>query len=142
MLPNLTRLRILWPWMVAVLATVLVWPLYGWRGLALVVSALVLWVLLRLTRFLRIMQLAASQPKAYVDSAVMLHSRLKPGLSLLQVVAMTQTLGQPLSAADQQPEVFAWTDPGQTTLRCEFSQGFLSHWSLLRPDEHGVSPES
>ena len=133
--PMLARLRPYVPLTVVALAMLVMWRVNGWRGVALVGSALVLWGLLRLTRFLRVMQLAARHPKAYIDSAVMFNAQLKPGQTLLQVVAQTQTLGQLESAPNAQPEVFSWTDPGQCSVRCEFAHGRLSQWTLLRPPD-------
>ena len=46
----------------------------------------------------------------YVGSAVMLNAKLKPGVNLLHVMAMTGALGEQLSPKDEQPEIYRWTD--------------------------------
>jgi hypothetical protein len=52
-----------------------------------------MWVLLYFTRLVQIMKRASKRPIGYVDSAVMLNAKLKTGLSLMHVIAMTQCLG-------------------------------------------------
>ncbi len=70
----------------------------GWPGVAAVVGGLVMWALLHFTRLMNVMKKAANRPMGYVGSAVMLNARLKPGVNLMHVVAMTQSLGERLSA--------------------------------------------
>jgi hypothetical protein len=76
---------------------------------------------------------AAERPIGYVDSAVMLNAKLRPGATLLHVVAMTRALGEQLSPKDVQPEVFRWTDGSQSHVTCEFLGGKLRTWRLERP---------
>jgi hypothetical protein len=111
------------------------WRAYGWQGLVAVCSGLVLWGLLHVTRLLRVLQRSARRPVGYVDSAVMLHVKLKAGAPLLHVMALTRSLGEPLSAQDEEPQLLRWTDAGQSQLRCEFVGGRLRSWQLLRPEE-------
>ena len=72
------------------------WHKGGWHGLLLAGSGVLLWLLLHYTRFILIMRRAARHPKGWTHSALMLNSRLQTGLPLLQVVALTQSLGEPL----------------------------------------------
>jgi hypothetical protein len=60
---------------------------------------------------------------------------LKPGVTLLHVVAMTRALGALQSAKDEQPEVFRWTDSAQSHVTCTFIGGKLSRHTLFRPEE-------
>ena len=106
---------------------------YGWPGVAGAVGALVMWMLLHFTRLLHVLRRAASRPKGYVDSSVMLNARLHPGASLMQVVALTRSLGELRSQAGAQPAVFRWTDTGQSFVECEFLGGKLTSWRLDRP---------
>jgi hypothetical protein len=106
---------------------------YGWPGVAGAVGALVMWMLLHFTRMLQVMQRAAKRPKGYVDSAVMLNAKLRKGMTLLHVVAMTRALGEPLSALGVQPEIFRWTDGSASSVECEFGGGRLKNWRLVRP---------
>lgn len=106
---------------------------YGWPGVALAGGALVMWQLLHFTRMLQVLKRAANRPIGHVDSAVMLHARLRPGVPLLHVVAMTRALGQLESPPDSQPERFRWTDASGSSVLCVFAGGKLQGWDLQRP---------
>ena len=108
---------------------------YGWAGVGLAASGLVLWVLLNVNRTIQILKRATDRPLGYVDSAVMLNAKLKPRSSLLDVISMTRALGQPLSPENEQPEIFRWTDPGGSSVTCEFNGGKLVKWELHRPEQ-------
>lgn len=126
--------------LVCVAALVLAGRGYGWPGVALVGGGVVMWLLLHFTRMLRVLQRAANRPVGYVGSAVMLNAKLKPGMSLLHVVAMTQSLGQLLSEREAQPEVFRWSDGGASHVTCEFAGGKLASHALSRPDAQAGDP--
>jgi hypothetical protein len=131
--------------LVPVLGAVLVgaaWQGYGWGGVALVLGGIVMWMLLHFNRYMQAMRRAANRPIGYVDSAVMLNVKLKPGVSLLHVVALTRSLGQLLSPKDQQPEIYRWTDGGDSYVTCEFNEGRLVKWELVRPAEGGAAGDS
>ncbi|MEP6964535.1 MAG: glycerate kinase [Polaromonas sp.] len=123
-----------------VTAVVLAYRFYGWSGVAAVASALVMWVLLHFTRMMQVLKRAANRPIGYVDSAVMLNAKLKPGLSLLHVVAMTRALGKLQSEKDLQPEVFRWTDGTDSHVTCTFAGGKLAHHELFRPGAEAAPP--
>lgn len=106
---------------------------YGWMGVAVVTGGLVMWVLLHFTRLMTILRRAADRPIGYVDSAVMLNAKLKRGMTLMHVIAMTRSLGQQLSPKDMQPERFRWSDSGESHVTCEFQDGKLMVWELVRP---------
>ena len=106
---------------------------YGWPGVAGAVGALVMWMLLHFTRMLQVLRRASHRPKGHVESSVMLNARLHPGVSLMQVVALSRSLGELRSPAGEQPEVFRWTDTGQSFVECEFQGGKLATWRLDRP---------
>lgn len=120
-----------------VLGVVLVsaaWSSYGWAGVAVAVTGLVMWVLLHFNRLTHVLKRAADRPVGFVDSAVMLNAKLKPGVNLLHVIAMTQALGELLSPKDSEPEVYRWTDASGSSVTCEFARGRLVKWALSRPD--------
>jgi hypothetical protein len=117
----------------AVLLTAFAYRQYSWPGVAVAVGALVMWLLLHLTRTMQVLRKAANQPIGFVASAVMLNARLQPGVTLLHVIGMTKSLGQQLSPPDVQPEVFRWTDEGQSHVTGTFLGGKLSTWELVRP---------
>ena len=108
---------------------------YGWPGIAVVVTFLVFGILLHFTRLMTILKRAANRPIGHVDSAVMLNAKLKPGATLMHVVAMTRALGLLKSAKDAQPEVFEWKDGTDSTVTCTFVGGKLSHHVLVRPNQ-------
>ena len=122
-----------------VAALVLAYSWYGWPGIAAVGSALVMWILLHFTRVMQVLKRAGNRPIGYVGSAVMLNAKLKPGMTLLHVVAMTHALGKLESEKDVQPEIFRWTDGSDSHVTCTFVGGKLTQHVLLRPTE-GAPP--
>jgi hypothetical protein len=106
---------------------------YGWPGLAVAAGALMMWLLLHFTRLMQILKRAANRPVGYVDSAVMLNVKLRPGVTLMHVIAMTRSLGALQSENDVQPELFRWTDGSDSHVTCEFLGGKLKKWVLVRP---------
>jgi hypothetical protein len=116
---------------------------YGWPGVALAVTGIVMWMLLHFTRLMKVMQRASNRPVGYCDSAVMLNAKLRPGVNLLHVVAMTKSLGEQVSPKEQDPEIFRWTDGSASSVTCEFARGKLVKWELFRPQagvEQGAPP--
>ena len=109
------------------------WRAAGWPGVALAAGAIVMWMLLHFTRMMKVLQRASNRPVGWVDSAVMLNAKLRPGVNMLHVVAMTRALGEQLSPKDEQPEVFRWTDGSASHVTCTFDNGKLAKWELVRP---------
>ena len=123
-------------WMIpaaAILGVIGAYQAYGWQGVAFAVTALVMWALMHFNRMVHVLKRAANQPIGYVGSAVMLNVKLKTGVNLMHVVALTKSLGEQLSAKDEQPEVYRWTDGTQATVTCHFVNGRLTEWALVRP---------
>jgi len=116
-----------------VAVVVLAYRGFGWAGVAAAVGGLVMWLLLHFSRMMQVLRRAANRPIGYVDSAVMLNAKLKPGMTLLHVVAMTRSLGALQSDKDAQPEVFRWTDGSQSHVNCTFVGGKLADHALFRP---------
>ena len=123
-----------------VVVVVVAWRAYGWPGVAMAASGIVMWMLLHFTRLMKVLQRASNRPVGYVDSAVMLHAKLKPGVTLLHVLAMTRALGEQLSPKEQQPEIYRWTDGSDSHVTCEFANGKLARWSLERPQPPADEP--
>ncbi len=116
-------------WGLLAAAVVVGWMGWGWPGVALAVTVSVFWLLLQFSRALRVLRVAAGNPVGQVPSAVMLHSALRPGLRLPQVLVLTRSLGTRLS---EQPEVWAWRDEGGNEVRLEMIEGRLARWDLHR----------
>lgn len=120
------------------------WRAYGWPGVAVVSGGVVMWVLLHFTRLMHVLKQAADRPVGHVGSAVMLNAKLQAGMPLLKVLALTRALGELRSAPDAQPEVFRWGDTSGSHVTCEFVNGRLTTWQMVRPDPEastaGTSP--
>ncbi len=114
--------------------------LYDWHGVALAATALVTWVLWQLSRFMKVMRTAANRPMGQVGSATALQARLRTGMPLLEVITFAKSLGKPLTPEGQQPEEFAWTDDGQTQLRCVFQDGKLLRWKREQLQGESAGP--
>lgn len=117
------------------------WRAYGWAGVAVAFGGIVMWVLLHFTRLMAVLKRAAERPVGYVGSAVMLNAKLRRGVTLLHTVALTRALGELLSPKDAQPELYRWTDGTQSHVTCEFKDGKLVKWELVRPPAGPDAPE-
>jgi hypothetical protein len=116
-------------WALAAAAVAAGYVAYGWRGVLLAFTVIVFWLLLQFSRTLRTLRLAAGSPVGHVASAVMLHTRLKAGLRLIDVIGMTRSLGERVS---ESPEVWRWRDEGGATLILQFESARLAQWRLER----------
>jgi hypothetical protein len=110
------------------------WQQYQWAGVAVASGAVVMWILLHFTRMVTVLSRAGNRPVGHVGSAVMLNAKLKKGVNLMHVIAMTKSLGQRLSPENNQPEVFKWTDQGESFVTCTFKDGKLTEWAMTRPE--------
>jgi len=106
---------------------------FGWSGVAVACTGIVMFLLLHFTRTMQVLKRAADRPIGYVASAVMLNAKLKPNVTLLHVVAMTRSLGQLKTPKEQQPETYRWTDGGLSYVEGVFLNGKLQSWTLTRP---------
>lgn len=122
--------------------TIGAWQAFQWAGIALATGGVVMWILLHFTRMVTILKKAADRPIGHVASAVMLNAKLKKGATLMHVIAMTRSLGELLSEKDTQPEVYCWTDNGQSHVTCTFAGGKLSTWTLARPTSEIASEDT
>lgn len=109
------------------------WQSGGWGGVALVVGGIVMWMLLHFTRTMKVLQGAAHRPIGYCDSAVMVNSKLRPGVNLLHVMALTRAMGEQLSEPGADPEIYRWTDGTASSVTCEFVNGRVTKWTMVRP---------
>jgi hypothetical protein len=122
-------------WTLAAAAVALGWTWHGWPGVALAASVVAFWLLLQFSRALRALRLAGQAPVGQVASAVMLAARLKPGMTLLQVIGLTRSLGRSLGAEGEAAERWAWRDGGGVELTLSLRHGKLERWELTRPAE-------
>lgn len=117
------------------IAIALAWDRFGWQGVAVVATAIVMWVLMHFNRLMQVLKRAANRPIGHVDSAVMLNAKLQKGVTLMHVTAMTRALGALQTEPDQQPEIYRWADGSQSHVDCEFNNGRLVAWQLFRPQQ-------
>ena len=78
-------------------------------SLALGATLIVFWLVLQFNRSVRALRNVSDRPLGHVDSAVMLNAKLQPGLQMLQVLALTKSLGR---QTDANGDVFVWADDG------------------------------
>ncbi len=124
-------------WSLAVVAVAVGYASYGWPGVLLAVTVVVFWLLLQFNRALRVMRRASARPVGSIDSAVMLHARLRAGMRLLEILPLTRSLGH--KVADD-PETFEWTDGGGDRVRVQLQNGRCSAYTLLRAGPAAEDP--
>ena len=124
-------------WTLAATALGAGWMGWGWPGVALAFSVTLFWLLLQFSRTLRVMRLAGQAPMGRIDSAVMLGTRLGTGMTMLQVLPLTRSLGE--AVGEPQTETWCWHDAGGDRIQLRFAQGRLAQWTLIRAAEAGVA---
>ena len=122
-------------WALAAITVFLGWRVYGAAGIAMAVSVIVFWLLLQYSQTIRAMRRAGEAPVGSIDSAVMLNARLRRGLTMLQLIGMTHSLGRKDDGAQGDAEHFEWADAGGSAVRVRLERGRLSTWELQRPAE-------
>ncbi len=116
-------------WGLAAAALAVGYASYGWPGVVLALSVVVFWLLLQFSRALRALRQASGRPVGQVPNAVMLHAKLRSGLRLPQVLALTRSLGQRVA---ETPETWAWRDEGGDEVQVELHDGCVTAWRLQR----------
>ena len=121
-------------WTLAVVCVVLAYRQWGWQGSALGVTLVVFWLLLQFSRALRALRKAGGAPVGSVPSAVMLHSRLREGMTLVQVLSLTGSLGERVTPPQEgAEESWCWRDDGAVVVTVGLRSGRVRHWALHRP---------
>lgn len=118
-------------WLLAAILAFASWQVYSWPGLAMAASAIVFWLLLQFNRTVRVMKRAADSPLGEVPSAVMFHARLHPGMTMLQIVTTTKSLGRKVEGG---ADDWLWSDAGGSSVRLHFQRGRLRTWQIERPE--------
>jgi hypothetical protein len=116
-------------WLLAALFAFAAWRAYDLAGLAFAASAIVFWLLLQFNRAVRIMKNAADSPVGQVASAVMLQAALAPGMTMLEIVTRTKSLGRKVEGSDDD---WRWQDDGGAGVVLHFERGRLARWQLER----------
>ena len=116
-------------WVLAAVLAVASYQAYGWQGLALAVSVIVFWLLLQFNRAMRVMKNAADTPLGEVPNVVMFHARLQRGMTMLQIVQKTKSLGRKIEGS---ADGWTWHDAAGDRVELHFVRGRLARWSLQR----------
>jgi hypothetical protein len=117
-------------WLLAAVFTFASWHAYGMHGLAFAASAIVFWLLLTFTRAMRAMRNAAQSPVGRVENAVMFHAGLTPGMTMLEIVAKTRSLGRKVEGSKDD---WRWSDDAGASVVLHFERARLASWRLERP---------
>lgn len=113
-----------WGWVLAAVGIALGYARFGWQGAVLGITVVVFWLLLQFSRAMRVMRIAGQSPVGQVDNAVMLDARLKPGLRLIDILALTRSLGERVAMDEGvDTEQWRWTDSGGAQLVVTLRQG-------------------
>ena len=125
-------------WLLAALFTFAAWRAYDWAGLAFAASAIVFWLLLQFNRAVRVMKNATDSPVGHVASAVMFHAGLARGMTMLQIVTKTRSLGRKVEGSDDD---WRWSDDGGASVVLHFEHGKLVRWGIERAPEPEVGSD-
>ena len=101
--------------------------LLGWQGVIFATTGIVFWLLLQMSRLMRVMKVAGAAPLGSVGNAVMLNSKLHAGMKLVDLIGLAGSLGQ-----KQAPETFVWRDAGGDAVEVKLVKGKLVEWRLIR----------
>lgn len=116
-------------WALAAAAIALGYVQWGWQGAILGITLVVFWMLLQFSRVMRVMRQAAQSPVGLVPNAVMLHSKVRPGMRLLDILPVTRSLGRKLA---DEPETFEWADEAGDRVVIELTKGRVTAARLER----------
>lgn len=118
------------PWIgvgLALAGLVLGGVLLGWQGVIFATTGIIFWLLLQISRLMRVMKTAGAAPLGSVANAVMLNSKLHAGMKLVDLISLAGSLG-----AKQAPETFVWRDGGGDAVEVVLRKGKLAEWRLIR----------
>jgi hypothetical protein len=100
---------------------------FGWKGIVFATTGIVFWLLLQMSRLIRLMQKAGAAPMGSVANAVMLSTKLHAGMKLVDVIVLTGSLGQ-----KQAQDTYVWHDAGGDAVEMVLRKGRLAEWRLIR----------
>jgi hypothetical protein len=124
-------------WLLAALFAFAAWRAYDLAGLAFAASAIVFWLLLQFNRAVRVMKNAAESPVGHIASAVMFQAGLGRGMTMLQIVTRTKSLGRKVEGSDDD---WRWGDDGGASVVLHFERGRLVRWQIERSAEPAPPP--
>ncbi|MFG6467868.1 hypothetical protein [Roseateles sp. BYS87W] len=119
----------------ALLGLVLGGLLMGWQGVLFAATVVVFWLLLQMSRLLRLMKQAGAAPLGQVSNAVMLASQLHAGMKLVDLITLTGSLGQA-----QGTDAYRWHDAAGDAVEVVLRKGKLAEWRLVRATAPAPAP--
>jgi len=109
--------------------------LLGWQGVVFAMTGIVFWLLLQMSRLMRIMKLAGSAPMGSLDNAVMLNAKLHAGMRLVDLLQLTRSLG-----IKQGKDAYRWQDGAGDAVEVQLAKGRLVSWQLRRAQDREPAP--
>ena len=109
--------------------------LLGWQGVVFAMTGIVFWLLLQMSRLMRIMKLAGSAPMGSLDNAVMLNAKLHAGMRLVDLLQLTRSLG-----IKQGKDAYRWQDGAGDAVEVQLAKGRLVSWQLRRAQDGEPAP--
>ena len=103
--------------------------LLGWQGVIFATTGIVFWLLLQMSRLMRVMKQAGAAPMGSVANAVMLSAKLHAGMKLVDLISLAGSLG-----VKQAAETYVWRDGGGDAVEVVLRKGKLAEWRLIRAD--------
>lgn len=107
------------------------WGMLGWPGLVLAVTVIAFWMVLQFNRATRQMRNVADRPKGMVDSVITLQAKLGHGMTMEQVLEISQSLGQRLNDTGSE---WMWRDSYGNQIIVTFRRGGVVRWHASRTD--------
>ena len=126
------------PWIgvgLALLALLLGGALLGWQGVIFAMTGIVFWLLLQMSRLMRVMKMAGAAPMGSVANAVMLAAKLHDGMKLVDLIGLTGSLG-----LKHGTDTYLWRDAGGDAVEVVLRKGKLAEWRLVRADSAAPAP--
>lgn len=130
------------PWIgigLALLALVGGGLLLGWQGVIFATTGIVFWLLLQMSRLMRVMKQAGAAPIGSVANAVMFHAKLHAGMKLVDLLGLAGSLGRKL---DGEGKCYAWADAQGDRVELRLEKGKLVEWRLERAAESSAEAGS
>ncbi|OWQ86216.1 hypothetical protein CDN99_20485 [Roseateles aquatilis] len=126
--------------LLAIAAIVAGGAFFGWKGAILGLSCVVFYLLLQFTQLMKVMRTANDAPMGHVSSALMLQSRLHPGMKLIELIKLCRSLG-----VKSGENTYRWTDAGGDAVDIVMERGVVASWQLVRApgspeDDDGQPP--
>lgn len=112
------------------------WWSFRWPGLVLAITVIAFWSILQFNRASRQLRNVADRPKGMVDSVVTLQSRLGHGMTMAEVLEISNSLGQRVSERGNE---WLWRDSYGNQIVVTFRRGTVERWSATRTESQGAA---